>query len=47
MCKDCIYKRICKFVEAEMQKTAASTPCQRFKRIPLFPATQSEEQYLV
>ena len=47
MCKDCIYKRICKFVGAEMQKNATDTLCYRFKAIPPFQATETEERYLV
>lgn len=47
MCKKCIYKQICKLIEAEMRKGAANTACYHFREIPPFPATSSEESYLV
>ena len=48
MCGQCIFKRICKLVAKEMNKTAADDPCQHFREIPpLLSATESDEEYLV
>ena len=47
MCNKCIYKRICKFVAFELLKNAPDTPCQRFREIPPYNATENEEIYLI
>ena len=47
MCPYCVYKDICKLTEIEMNRTAADSICHHFKPIPPYPATISEETFLV
>ena len=47
MCPRCIYKRICKYLELEMSKTAADDACMRFHEIPDYNADESEDKFLV